>query len=122
MEDKKFQTPEQATAPQAENSPGCCGDGEGGKSPIVLAIIASVLILLGVIYYYGMTEEIEEPITQEEVLKIEAEIASEPDAVAESLQLQSDSDAVVDIEKDLDATMLDGLDKELGNIDKELGL
>ncbi len=118
MEEQQIQTPPESSQPFG----GAAASGKGGNKKIVIvAIIAVLLIVLGLIYYYGAsTAEIEEPLSQEEAQEIIAQIENEPDAIAESLQQQGESDEIGAIEDDLDATMLDDLDKELEDIDLEL--
>lgn len=54
-------------------------------------------------------------------VEIEAEVEDE-DELLEELEQQSDSDEILEIEKDLSATFLSDLDQELDEIDKELSL
>lgn len=94
----------------------CCSK----RAKWIIAAVIVVLVAAGAAYYYMAGEGTEEPLSQQEVQSIAAEIESQPDAAAEKLQQQGDSDAVTDIEADLGATELDALDKELQNIDSEL--
>lgn len=87
--------------------------------PIIGIAIIVVIIIFGGLYYWGgkinnqELREAQESITAQEIL-------SEQDKSLESLQVQSTSDEIADIETDLDLTDLENLDKELGNIDIEL--
>ncbi len=114
--EEQFQTPpiKQSSA----QSPSAPADG-GQKKGIIAGAIIVLLIVAGIIYYYGLTAE-QEPVTQEQAEQIRKEIAEEPDAAAESLRQQSESDVVNDIEQDLSATEFGNIDKELGDINTEL--
>lgn len=70
--------------------------------PIVGTVIIIIIIVLGGLYFWGK------------------KLAIAPvDEQTEELQDVSASDAVADIEADLDATDLDSLDADLGNLEAE---
>ena len=76
------------------------GSGEGGGSlgPIIGGIVILVIIILGGLYFWG-----------QRVNDSDAVI----DGSAESINMQSDSDAAAAIEADLDATDVENLDSEI---------
>lgn len=86
--------------------------------PIIGIAIILVIIIFGGLYYWGgqiKNQEGREDITPEEIL-------GQEDATLETLEIQSSSDEIEDIKTDLDLTNLEGLDKELGDIDTELNI
>lgn len=86
--------------------------------PIIGIAIILVIIIFGGLYYWGgqiNNQEERANITPEEIIEQE-------DPALETLETQSSSDEIVDIEADLDLTNLEGLDKELGDIDAELNI
>jgi len=83
---------------------------------VIGSIIVIVVIIVGGLYLWG--KQISEKRAQESMTP--EQILSEPDNSLNALQNQSKSDEVSDIEKDLNATDLNELDKELQNIDEEL--
>lgn len=86
--------------------------------PIIGIAIILVIIIFGGLYYWGgqiNNQEERANITPEEIIEQE-------DPTLETLETQSSSDEIVDIEADLDLTNLEGLDKELGDIDAELNI
>ena len=87
------------------------GDEKKSMGPVVGIIIIIILIVLGGWYYWST--QIQGEMTPEEI------IAGEDVALLD-LQEQGTSDEVADIEADLDATDLEGLDAELEQIDNEL--
>jgi len=85
---------------------------------IVGSIIIIVILVIGGLYLWGkqITKvENQQATTPEQIL-------SEPDQALDSLKNQSTSDEIKSIETDLNATNLDNLNKELENINTELGL
>ncbi len=80
--------------------------------PLFGIIIIVVLIVLAGFYFWAQLGD-------RDVMTAE-EIAAEIDPNLESLESQSLSDEIADIEADLDATGLDDLDMELEDIDLEL--
>ncbi|MFA5838794.1 MAG: hypothetical protein WC849_02555 [Candidatus Paceibacterota bacterium] len=85
---------------------------------IVGSIIIIVILVIGGLYLWGkqITKvENQQATTPEQIL-------SEPDQALDSLKNQSTSDEIKSIEIDLNATNLDNLNKELENINIELGL
>ena len=92
------------------------GGGEVKKpmGPIIGVAIIVIVLILGGLYFWS-TQLSKEEMTAEEIT------AQEDPALIE-LQKQSDSDEIADIEADLDATDLEGLDAELEQIEQELTL
>lgn len=89
---------------------------------IGIAIII-VIIIFGGLYYWGA--QISNQKTQSDqqgTTLTPEEIGNKPDAALEQLQTQNASDEVADIETDLNATDLGGLDAELEQIDLEFTL
>ena len=79
-----------------------------------VAVIIIVLILAAGGFYFWKTQMAQRSMTPEDILGAE-------DPVLEELQAQGASDEIADIETDLNATVLGGLDAELSNIERELG-
>jgi len=84
---------------------------EGHKpvGPVIGSIIVVLLIILGGLYFWG------ERLNQSGSSSVAA-----PDPALQSLKTQGTSDEVSALETDAAATDLNGLDKELGDIQKEL--
>ncbi|MEK7652547.1 MAG: hypothetical protein AAB334_01200 [Patescibacteria group bacterium] len=85
---------------------------------IIGSIIIILVLIIGGLYFWGkqiVEKETQASITPEQIL-------SETDTALDSLKTQGSSNKVSDIEMDLNATGLNNLDKELQNIDTELGL
>lgn len=80
--------------------------------PVIGVIIIIALIILGGLYLWG-GNLFDRGMTPEEILNAE-------DTTLEDLQAQGTSDEVADIEADLNATDLEGIDAELEQIDREL--
>ena len=74
------------------------GEGGGSLGPIIGGIVILVIIILGGLYFWG-----------QRVNDSDAVI----DGSAESINMQSDSDAAAAIEADLDATDVENLDSEI---------
>lgn len=86
--------------------------------PIIGIAIILVIIIFGGLYYWGGQIDNkggQENITPEEILE-------QKDETLKTLETQSSSDEIKDIEADLDLTKIEGLDKELENIDVELSI
>ena len=106
-----------------ESQPMGQGDGEptsaeGGKKPmgpIVGVVIIVIVLIFGGLYFWGSQLSEEKEMTAEE-------IAAQEDTMLIKLQEQSASDEIADIEADLNATDLEGLDAELDQIDQDLNL
>lgn len=93
-------------------------DEKKSVGPIIGIAIILVIIIFGGLYYWGdqiKNQREQENITSEEILE-------QKDPALEALEVQSSSDEIVDIEADLDLTDLEGLGKELGDIDVELNI
>src|SRR3989344_498803 len=83
--------------------------------PIIGSIVIIIIIIFGGLYFLGKKvsdEGVFAPTTEE--------ILGETDTALQTLEIQGTSDEVSTIESDLDATILDDLDAELGNIEAEL--
>ena len=99
-----------------ESQPGKPEEGEKKPmGPIVGVIIIVIVLVFGGIYFWGAKISKESAITAEE-------ITAQEDPALIKLQEQSTSDEIADIEADLDATDLEGLDAELEQIDQDLSL
>jgi len=85
---------------------------------LVGAIVIVIILVVGGLYYWGKQVN-ENQTTVDESMTAE-EIVSIPDEKTEALGTQGSSDEVLDIEADLDATDLEGLEAELDAIDQEL--
>lgn len=89
--------------------------GEGGSEqkeeksfgPVVGIIIIVIILILGGFYFWGQ--------------KVSEDVSLD-DGVADALEIQGESDEVLDIEADLSDTQLDNLIDDLDNIEDELGL
>lgn len=81
--------------------------------PVIGAVIIILILVVGALYFWGAKLNREANQTPEDILNTE-------DQTLNQLQTQSTSTEVGDIENDLNATVLDGLDTDLVNIDKEL--
>lgn len=82
--------------------------GEGSFGPLVAIIIIVIILILGGLYFWGQRADISEPIIPAD------------DTIVETLETQSTSDEIVDIDADLEATDLDNLDADLAAIEGEL--
>ncbi len=84
--------------------------------PIIGSVIVVILLILGGLYFIGKRiGENETPAPLPQV------ILDTPDSALEALGEQNTSDEINSIQSDLDATPIDELDAELGNIEVELG-
>jgi uncharacterized protein HemX len=95
-------------------------DKEKTMGPIVAVVIIIIVLIIGGLYYWGKTinnldSNVEQNLTAEE-------IASQPDTTLDKLKTQSTSDQPGDIEADLNATDINGLDIGIDNINTELGI
>lgn len=98
-----------APMPSPAPAPAPAG-GQGGANPIgpVAAVaIVIALIIVGALYFWGKHEWSGDMTGDAS--------ATEVDAIADT----SSSDALADIEADLDATALDNLDAELNTLDQD---
>lgn len=109
------EVPQQPSEPQQEEAP------TKSVGPIIGIAIILIVLIFGGLYYWGGKISNQELRNQQESITAE-EILDQQDESLESLQVQSTSDEIVEIEADLDLTNLEGLDKELDNIDVELSL
>lgn len=85
---------------------------------IIGSIIIIVVLIIGGLYLWGkqiIQTETQTSLTPEQIL-------SETDPALDSLKAQGTSTKITNIEADLNTTDLNNLDKELKNIDTELGL
>lgn len=83
---------------------------EGRVGAIIGSIIIILIIIVGGIYFFNSVSD---------RMNKAGEVAPAVDSATLELQVQSDSNEVDSIEVDLQNTDLDGLDKELEDIDKE---
>ncbi|TSD03210.1 MAG: hypothetical protein Athens071416_271 [Parcubacteria group bacterium Athens0714_16] len=85
---------------------------------IIGSIIIIIVLIIGGLYLWGkqiIQTETQISLTPEQIL-------SETDPALDSLNTQGTSTKITNIEADLNTTDLNNLDKELKNIDTELGL
>ena len=127
-------TPDPQPAPMPEPEPAKEGSAVG---PVIGIIIIVILIVLAGFYFWGSSLKTDYANTpadgdaMEEVMEEDGDItpagsegagASDDtagDAMVEEVPV-SESDAIEDLEAELDGTELDNLDAELGDIDAEL--
>ena len=109
-------TPKADPAPQVSTPMAGTTITEESKSagPMVGSIIIIVIIIIGGLYFWGkyLTNQdldLQGPTAEE--------ISAEVDEGLTALEEQSSSDEIADIEADLDATDLEGLDEALSDID-----
>jgi len=88
--------------------------------PTVGTILIIIILIIGGLYIWGAKLSTETPTVDDSVTG--EDIAAQQDETIEALVNQSSSDEVSAIEEDLNATDLENLDAELGNIEAELGL
>ncbi len=93
----------------------------GGKK---IFVILALVILLGLVAVVGgvISGRFAQQRSQNQQAQ-EREVispAEEDDVMTQKLEEQSDSDAIEDIETDLNATSFSGIDEELADIDQEL--
>ncbi len=108
---------------QATTIPESNGGKEKTMGSTVAVIIIIIVLIIGGLYYWGKTinnldsnkNTVDQNLTAED-------IASQPDASLNKLKNQGTSDKPADIEADLGATDLNGLDAGIGNINAELGI
>ncbi|MDP3996134.1 MAG: hypothetical protein Q8P86_00355 [bacterium] len=101
------------TPPVPETTDG--GTEKTGAGPILGAVIIVILLAIG--GYYFWTTYLEETTFTDTTNE---QIMEEEPPTAEELQVQSSSDAIDDIEMDLDASEFNNLDAELNDIEGEL--
>jgi len=110
-----------STEPRVENvspAPEAGGhDEEKSAGPIVGSVIIIVILIVGGLYFWGKRLTEADPTLQGPTAE---EIANQEDPLLDSLQTQSTSDALTDIEEDLLDTNLENLDAELDQIDLSL--
>ncbi len=82
--------------------------------PIIGVVIIILLLILGGLYVWGEKLNSENAMTPDE-------IRNAADASVANLQAQGTSDDISSIKADTDATNLEGLDKEVSDIEKALG-
>jgi len=75
---------------------------ESSAGPVIGTVIILAVIVLGGLYFWGQRADSEPAMTEEQVQE-----------QVNMIQEQSTSDATADIEADLNATDIDGLDSEL---------
>lgn len=89
------------------------GGGNGGKGPLIGTIIVVVLLIAGGAFI--LANRIKEG-SNAETTPVELG----PDAATLKLEEQSASTDISSIEKDVEGTDLNSLDKELGDIEKQI--
>ncbi|MAG12540.1 hypothetical protein CL630_01880 [bacterium] len=119
MQENQFQPHEQPNqdVPQTETQDTVPGQKKvsAQTGPIIGSIVIIIVLVLGGLYFIG------EKVNDEGLFEPSMEeIQKAPDEILGTLQEQGASDAVEEIEEDLDATILDNLDAELQNIEVEL--
>lgn len=91
--------------------------------PLIGIIIIAVVMILGGLYFWGQKVNDMIPPHKDVASDQTAEkVAGQSDEALNALETQGTSDSVADIEADLNATVLDGLDAEAGSIEAELNL
>ena len=109
-----MQSPQNAT-PQPNMTPvgGGMNGGEGKSfGPIIGIIIIVIILIFGGLYFWG--QQLNEEVSIES-------LAPSADETIGTLEMQSTSDEISDIESDLDLTDLEDLDADLDSIEDELG-
>ncbi len=84
------------------------------KGPVVGIVVIIVLLILGGVYLW-QSKSTEVPVNTDD------QTASTTDEMTQQLSNQGSSTNPKDIEADVNATNLDGIDKELNQIGNELG-
>lgn len=108
MENEQMESTEQnATKPTAPSP-----KDDGGIGPIIGIVIIIVLLALGAMYYFT------DGINQIQKAQVEGEVSAEEQAAM--LRAQNTSTDLTDIEADLNATDLTGLDEAAAGFDSEL--
>lgn len=111
-ENTENEAPQQPNENVGNHMPG--DEKEKPIGPIVgVAIIVAILILGGIYLWGTLSSRNIENMTG-------AEILSQEDEALKNLQKQGRSDLISDIEKDLNNTDIDNIDRELENIELEL--
>ncbi len=87
---------------------------EGGVSGVIAIIVIVVLLALGGIYYLMTAGDSMLPVNETMPTLQDVQNSNDPDVQA-TMQ-QGSSDALADIEADLGATDLSGLDTEINNL------
>jgi flagellar basal body-associated protein FliL len=87
---------------------------EGGTSGVIAIIVIVVLLALGGIYYLMTSGNAMLPV--DEVMPTLTDVQNSTDPDVQATMQQGSSDALADIEADLGATDLTGLDTEIGNL------
>jgi len=84
---------------------------------IIAIIVIVVIIIIGGLYFWGQTVNDDTMGSKDTIAE---EIASTPDATTEALKQQGGSDAISDIDADLNSTDFGDFDAELQEIDAQL--
>lgn len=107
---------------------------EKGLGPVLGSVIVVIILIIAAFFVWGGDSTSKNPpINPEEGTEQQVEeitivpggglpTEEAPDTVTEELSTQGTSDEIAAIEEDLNDTMLDDLDKELAEIEKELAL
>lgn len=113
----------QQQQPSGDQMPMPAQEKSGGSGAMIGAVVVIVIIVaLGAYVFMNRDSGTNAPqYSEEEQAELDA-IVDAPDQTLEELQQQGSSDEIADIEADIDATDLDNLDQELGDIEGELNL
>lgn len=110
-------TPEPPQAPTPEPQMNETPSEKGSLGPIVGILIIVLVIAFG--GYYFWTTQLKDRFMTDDMSA--DEILNQEDEALMELQQQGSSDEIADIEADLDATDLEGLDEEFDAVEEELG-
>lgn len=88
--------------------------------PLIGIIIIVVVIILGGLYFWGQKVNNVAPQENTADSMTAEKVAGQADESLNALKTQGTSDSVADIEADLSATVLNGLDAEVGSIEAQL--
>lgn len=90
------------------------------RSPVVMALFLLVFAVVGVLGWYSYQYLQDSDDLPGAVPPTEANAPSQADKATTDLKTQGSSDSLQDIEADLNATNLDGLDQEAATIESQL--
>ncbi|MCR4306531.1 MAG: hypothetical protein NUV42_01030 [Candidatus Yonathbacteria bacterium] len=88
--------------------------------PLIGIIIIAVVMILGGLYFWGQKVNNVPPQENTADSMTAEKVAGQPDEALNALGTQGTSDSVADIDADLSATVLNGLDAEVGKIEAQL--
>lgn len=127
MEEKKQpmeqeQAPAEDMAQENMESPMSPQEGPGGSGGALIALVVIVLIILAGAFFIFGDKLPGEPKTDAELDEQFDATGVEAQAELEAINSTSDSNALADLEADINSSDLSDLDAELDAIDQELGL